>query len=50
MLIEVKNLSKMIRGTFKQLIIYFSVKKGEIFGFPGLNRAGKTTDENVNRA
>lgn len=42
-MIEVKNLTKKIRGNIILDNISFSVKNGEILGFLGPNGAGKTT-------
>ena len=46
-IIEVKNLSKSF-GDFKAVDnISFNVKRGELFGFLGVNGAGKSTTINM---
>lgn len=46
-IIEVKDLTKKFNGITAVDHIFFSVKKGEIFGFLGPNGAGKSTTINM---
>ncbi|GCC10411.1 daunorubicin/doxorubicin resistance ATP-binding protein DrrA [archaeon] len=47
MIIETHNLTKEYNGIKALKGVSFSVKEGEIFGFPGSNGAGRTTTINM---